>query len=94
MTLSISFKGKFTPPDINEVNVRGLYNTAELAIAQARENAPYMTGRLKSSISKEPGIITKSTRQVRIGPRSNQYAVVREFVNKRNPGKRFYMRRA
>lgn len=60
----------------------------------AQENAPYDTGTLKKSIGVEPGNITRQSTETRIGPRKVVYAVRREFENKKNPDRKFYMKRA
>lgn len=69
-------------------------NSTQRIAKQARENAPIDTGTLKKSIGVEPGNITRSTTETRVGPRRVVYAIRREFENKRNPGKKFYMKRA
>jgi hypothetical protein len=51
-------------------------------------NAPIDTGKLKQGIA-----IEKSLNKARIGPRSIPYAVRREFENKKNPHKKFYMKK-
>lgn len=79
--------------DIGEVSKIGLYNSSEAIREKAQELAPYDTGTLKKNIGREPATITKQTRSVRIGPRKTPYAVVREFVNFKNPHRKFYMRR-
>ena len=79
--------------DIGKVSQIGFYNSGQKLQKQAQANAPYMTGKLKQSIGVDPGVITKSTKSIRIGPRKVVYAVIREFVNKKNPDRKFYMRR-
>lgn len=61
---------------------------------QAQENAPYATGTLKKSIGVEPGNITTKSTETRIGPRKVVYAIRREFENRKNPDRKFYMKRA
>lgn len=79
--------------DIGKVSQIGFYNSGQKLQKQAQENAPYMTGKLKQSIGVDPGVITKQTKSIRIGPRKVVYAVIREFVNKKNPDRKWYMRR-
>jgi len=71
-----------------------LFNSAQAIRAQAQENAPYDTGKLKQSIWIHPSSITTNTRVVAIGPRNVPYAEIREYINYKNPHKRLYMSRA
>jgi hypothetical protein len=48
---------------------------------------------LKKSIARDPQNITKTTKQVAIGPRDVVYAVRREFENYKNPDRKFYMKK-
>jgi hypothetical protein len=82
-----------TKLDIGMINQIGLVNATQALVALARENAPYETGTLKKGIGAEPGAITRNTTQARVGPRKIIYAVRREFENKKNPSKKFYMKR-
>lgn len=73
---------------------------------QARENAPYVTGTLKKSIGVEGDggytenitnvtpYISKNCTQARVGSRKVVYAIRREFENRKNPDRKFYMKRA
>ncbi len=79
--------------DIGKINQIGLVNATQRLIQIARENAPYETGTLKKSIGAQPGAITRNTKQARVGPRKVVYAVRREYENKKNPHKKFYMER-
>lgn len=79
--------------DIGTVTQIGLVNSTQRLVAIARENAPYETGTLKKSIGAEPGAITKNTKKARVGPRKVVYAVRREFENRKNPHKKYYMKR-
>ena len=79
--------------DIQEVTRIWLYNATQEITRQARINAPYETGTLKKSIWVEPGSITRWTTNARVGPRKVIYAVRREYENKKNPHKKFYMKR-
>jgi len=56
--------------------------------AIARENAPIDTGKLKQGIGTE---VTRNTG--RVGPRNIPYAFRRENENKKNPHKKFYMKK-
>lgn len=57
----------------------------------AKNNAPYLTGTLKKSITTDNTHIASG--KVEVG--SNlEYARIREYVNKRNPHTRFYFKRA
>ena len=76
-----------------EINKIWLYNSSEEAIDRAREKAPYLTWRLKAWIWREPAIVTNTTPRVIIWPRKIEYAIKREFSNKKNPQRRFYMKR-
>lgn len=79
--------------DVWEINKIGLFNASEKLIKQAQELAPYETGTLKKSIARDPQNITKTTKQVAIGPRDVVYAVRREFENYKNPDRKFYMKK-
>lgn len=79
--------------DIGKINQIGLVNASQALVKIARENAPYETGTLKKSIGAEPNAITTNTKQTRVGPRKVVYAVRREYENKKNPHKKFYMKR-
>ena len=69
-------------------------NSTQRIAKIARENAPIDTGTLKKSIGVEPGNISKTTTETRVGPRKVVYALRREFENKKNPHKKYYMKRA
>lgn len=79
---------------MGEVFQIGLHNSGQKIQKLAQGNAPYLTGKLSQSIGVNPGIITKNTKKINIGPRKVSYAMIREFVNFKNPSKKFYMRRA
>jgi hypothetical protein len=70
-----------------------LYNTSETAIEQAREFAPYKTWRLKASIWRMPANVTENTRKIVVWPRKIKYAIIREYINYKNPDRRFYMKK-
>lgn len=84
---------KLSPELVWEITEIGLYNSSELAIWEAREFAPYKTWRLKAWIWREPSIIWKKTKKVIVWPRKIDYAVLREFSNRKNPDKKFYMKK-
>ena len=79
---------------MGEVFKIGLYNSGQKIQKQAQWNAPYQSGKLSQSIGVDPGIITTNTKKINIWPRKVVYAVIREFINYKNPHKKFYMRRA
>lgn len=78
---------------VDEIVKIWLYNSSENAIETAREKAPYLTWKLKQSIWRDPALISKWVKKVIIWPRKVSYAVVREFINRKNPDKKFYMKR-
>ena len=80
--------------DIWKVSQVWFYNSGQKIQRQAQANAPYQTGKLKQSIWVDPWIITKDTKSIRIWLRKVIYATIREFYNKKNPDRRFYMKRA
>lgn len=84
---------KLSPDLIWEITEIWLYNSSELAIKQAREFAPYKTWRLKAWIWREPAMIWKKTKKVMVWPRKIDYAITREFNNRKNPDKKFYMKK-
>ena len=94
--MQISVKVNFNIENLNieKVNQIGLFNSANAVKTQAQENAPYQTWKLRQSINIDPLVIKKGQTKVRIWPRKVVYAIVREFVNKKNPHRRFYMKRA
>lgn len=93
--MQITVRTNINLPDdmVGKINQIWLVNSTQMIIRQARENAPYDTGKLKQSINKEPNNITTSTDEVRVWPRKVVYSVKREFVNKKNPHRKFYMKR-
>lgn len=79
--------------DLNRLNVRqmidiGLRNSVRELQAIARENAPIDTGKLKQGIGTE-----QTLNKARVGPRNIPYAFRREHENKKNPHKKFYMKK-
>jgi len=93
MKISIKTNFDLNRLDIGKVTQIGLVNSSQELVRMARQNAPYDTGTLKKGIGAEPGNISTSTTSTRVGPRGIVYAVRREFENKKNPTKKFYMKR-
>ena len=79
--------------NIGRVNQIGLLNSTQTLVKRAADNAPYATGTLSKSITADPGAITTTTKKVRVGPRGVVYGKRREYENKKNPHKKYYMRR-
>ena len=95
---SIKIKSSFDFKNLSgdlvwEITKIWLFNSSEDAIEQAREKAPYETGKLKQSISREPQNVTQSTRKVLVWPRKVVYAQRREYENFKNPDRKFYMKK-
>lgn len=67
---------------------KSLVQSTELIRWKAVRNAPYLTWTLRRSIT------TKVTMDTWIIWTNVKYAKVREYVNKKNPHKKFYMKRA
>ena len=93
MKISIKTSFDLSKLDIGKVTQIGLVNSSQELVKMARENAPYDTGTLKKGIGAEPGNISTNTKKTRVGPRGIVYAVRREFENKKNPSRKFYMKR-
>ena len=97
MTFTITTKldFDFNKIDVGELNKIGLTNSSQKLQLIAADNAPYDTGKLSQSVSTEPrsGSITKNTKSVKIWPQKVVYAQRREYENKKNPAKKFYMKR-
>lgn len=93
MKITVKTNVRLDKFNIWKINQIWLVNSSQRLVKQARENAPFETGTLKKSIWTEPGQITSTTKTVKIGPRKVVYAVRREFENKKNPGKKFYMKK-
>lgn len=92
MTVKTNFDlGKL---DVGEIRQIGLYNSGMAVVDVAAGNAPYVTGTLKKSISIEPKNVAKGQESLRVGPSGVVYAVRREYENKKNPDRKFYMKRA
>jgi len=93
--MRITFKTDLKLDRLNiwKINQIGLTNSGQKLIALAQVNAPYDTGKLKQGIGGEPNNIGIGTKRIRIGPRGIAYAVRREYENRKNPNKRFYMRK-
>ena len=105
MEITVNIKVNLEDLDIWQINQIGLVNSSQGLVKIARENAPYDTWTLKKGIGVEANgsfttnddnlksIITKSTKEARVWPRKIIYSIRREFENKKNPGKKFYMKR-
>lgn len=76
-----------------KVNKIGLYNSAKRIAAIAQKNAPYETGKLKQSIGMHPQTISEGTGVVRVGSRKVIYSLRREYENRKNPDRKFYMKK-
>lgn len=94
MEINVKVSVNLDKLDMGRVNQIGLSNSTQILAKQARENAPIDTGTLKKSIGVEPATISTNTTEARVGSRKVVYAIRREFENKKNPGKKFYMKRA
>lgn len=93
MKITITTNFDLNKIDIWEVSRIGFYNSGQKLQQTAQANAPYQTWKLKQSIGVDPWKIDKSTKKIRVWPRKVVYAIVREFVNNKNPDRKFYMRR-
>jgi len=94
MQIDVKINVNLDDLSIWKINQIWLVNSTQLLAKQARENAPLDTGTLKKSIWVEPNNITTDTTEARVWSRKVVYALRREFENKRNPHKKFYMKRA
>jgi hypothetical protein len=74
--------------DIEHLMTIGIHNSARELQRIARQNAPYDTWKLKQGIATE-----EKKNEARIWPRKINYAVKREYENKKNPDRKFYMRK-
>jgi hypothetical protein len=79
------------------INLAGLENSSMQLIKIARENAPIDTSTLKKSIGKNKPVSLGDKEVIlgpdKIGSRKVVYAQRREYENKKNPHKKFYMKR-
>ena len=91
-TIKVSQNFDFSKIDVGLLNQIGLTNSGQALQRIAQNNAPYETWNLSQHIAVEPRA-TKSTKQIRVWPRSVVYAIPREYVNYKNPSRKFYMRR-
>ncbi len=93
MEINVKVNVNLDKLDMWKINQIWLVNSTQRLVKMARENAPYDTWTLKKSIGAEPGNITKQTTEARVWSRKVVYAVRREFENRKNPSRRFYMKR-
>lgn len=93
MKIKVKTNVNLSSLNIGRVNQIGLINSTQTLVKRAADNAPYATGTLSKSIATDPGAITTNTKKVRVGPRGVVYGKRREYENKRNPHKKYYMRR-
>ncbi len=93
MEITVKVNVNLDQIDMGRVNQIGLINSSQKLVKIAQANAPYDTGTLKKGIGADPTNIGTNTKQTRVGPRRVVYAVRREFENKKNPSRRFYMKR-
>ena len=94
MEINVKIKVNLDDLSIWKINQIWLVNSTQLLAKQAKENAPIDTGTLKKSIWVEPNSITTQTTEARVWSRKVVYALRREFENKKNPHKKYYMKRA
>lgn len=94
MEINVKVNVNLDDLSVERINQIGLINSTQLLAKQAKENAPLDTGTLKKSIWVEPNTITRKTTEARVWSRKVVYALRREFENKKNPHKKFYMKRA
>lgn len=84
---------KFSPELIKEIQHDILYNFSSDTIDLAQKNAPYQRWSLRRWIVQNPKLISLWMDTVTVWPEWIPYAVRREFQNKKNPHKKFYMKR-
>lgn len=86
--INITVKGWDITVDISWAIQKSLHQSTQLVRGKAIQNAPVMTWTLRRSITTE--VMTKeATVWTNV-----KYAKVREYKNKKNPQRRFYMKRA
>lgn len=93
MEITVKINVNLGELDIGRINQIGLVNSSKKLVKKAQELAPYETGTMKKGIGADPSNITTNTKETRVGPRGIVYAVRREFENKKNPSRKFYMKR-
>ena len=86
--IKLDIKGDLDKLGIDKGIQKSLVQSTQLVRGSAIENAPFQTGNLRRSIT------TKIEPRTGIVGTNVVYARVREYVNKKNPNRRFYMRRA
>lgn len=98
MSNNIKIKSDFNFKDldkkiVDEITEITLINSSQEAILRASEKAPYLTWTLRKSIGAEPSRITRNTKKIIVWPRKVDYADNREYINFKNPDRKFYMKR-
>lgn len=106
MEINVKINVNLDDLSVSRIHQIGLVNSTQIIAKQARENAPIDTGKLKQSIWVEGdkgytnqlwntiNYISINATEARVWSRKVVYALKREFENKRNPHKKFYMKRA
>jgi len=89
--LNIKINTNFTLQDIKPAITKSIELSTALVHWKANKNAPYKTWNLASSIN----LVNKTYSWiVWVSSQTAPYAKLREYVNKKNPHKKFYMKRA
>ena len=86
--LKITIKQKGINIDLSKAIKKSLNQSVELVRWKAVKNAPYQTWNLRRSLT------TEVKKDEWIVWSNLIYARVREYVNKKNPSRKFYMKRA
>lgn len=107
MEITITTNFDLSKLDVDWINQAWLIGSSTRIRTQAQDNAPYVSWKLRQSIGVDnggninfwrgevsSGFIKRWDKEVRVWPRWLVYAEVREFVNFKNPWRKFYMRRA
>lgn len=97
MEIKIKVDVNLDPSMIRKILKIGFDNSAQKLIKKAQYLAPYDTWTLKKSIGTDRPIML-GTDKVRLGPdrvgsRKVPYALRREFENRKNPSRKYYMKR-
>lgn len=89
--ISVKIKTNFTLEDLKPLIKKSIAQSTALVQWKANKNAPYLSWNLASSIN----VMNKDyTWIVWVDDKSAPYGLRREYENKKNPHKRFYMKRA
>lgn len=89
--MTISIKENITWIDFRNPIQKSLVQATQMVRTSAIRNAPVLTGTLRRSITVDNSAIKYWTGKVWTNV---PYARIREYINKKNPHTRFYMRRA